>query len=305
MVDVQERVLRTSRRTHVPVNFDGVVFAGGGCRCFWQAGFYSEVAPLLGLQPKYLAAASAGASLAAASLVGLAPRALEVFRDIAASNPSNLHWRRAFSDQPVFPHANLFRQAILEVFDEEALHRLRTGPPLRVALTRPPSSPAGLVPSLLAGFAAYQLDRWLTGRIHSRWPERLGFQVEWAHANDCRDMSELCDLLLHTSCTPPFTPRLQREGRPVIDGGLTDNVPVAALPECERILVLLTRSFPSLPQSERVLYVQPSREIPVEKWDYTRPDGIEQAFALGQSDGREFFASYNRNLDAHEDRARA
>lgn len=268
--------------------FDGVVFAGGGCRCFWQAGFYSEAQPALQMQPKVVAAASAGASLAAVALTGLASRALEVFKAIAAQNASNLHWRGAFRGQPIFPHAGLFRTAILQTLDDAALQVLREGPQLRIALTRPPRSPVGLVPSMLAGFCAYQLDRMVTGRVHTSWPGKLGFRVEWANANDCLTLDELADLLLHTSCTPPFTPRLRRAGHPVIDGGLMNNVPVTALPDCARILVLLTRPHAKLPPSGRVHYAQPSQRIPIEKWDYTRPQAIQDAFDLGRRDGAAF-----------------
>lgn len=269
-------------------HFDGLVFAGGGCRCFWQAGFYSQLHADAGVRPKVVAAASAGASIAALALTGLAERGLEVFKTIARDNKSNLHWREALRGQPVFPHAALFRRAIVETIDTTALAALRRGPMLRIALTRAPRSRFGIVPRMALGFTAYQLERRFTGRLHSRWPSKLGFTLEFANANDCATTDELADLLLHTSCTPPFTPRLQRAGSPVIDGGLMDNVPVAALPECERILVLLTRPHPSPPSSLRVHYAQPSQEIPVEKWDYTRPDAIQRAFDLGQKDGQNF-----------------
>ena len=43
------------------MGFDAVVFAGGGCRCFWQAGFWSVVAPALELRPRSITGASATA----------------------------------------------------------------------------------------------------------------------------------------------------------------------------------------------------------------------------------------------------
>jgi predicted patatin/cPLA2 family phospholipase len=118
--------------------------------------------------------------------------------------------------------------------------------------------------------------------------------VEWARVDQCASVEELSDLLLHTSCTPPFTPAFQRDGSPVLDGGLTDNVPLAALPECERVLVLLTRRYPNLPDSDRVCYVQPSRSIPIGAWDYTNPAAIQDAFDLGRRDGEHFVASAHR-----------
>ena len=51
--------------------FDAVVFAGGGNRCYWQGGFYEAAAPRLGLAPKLVVGASAGAFAATYSLLGI------------------------------------------------------------------------------------------------------------------------------------------------------------------------------------------------------------------------------------------
>ena len=284
----KELVSIDEARTTSASGFDGLVFAGGGCRCFWQAGFFHEVQPRLEIKPKFVAAASAGASLASVAIIGRAESALANFKRAAAGNPSNVHLDKLLGPAPIFPHAALFRDTILETIDAEALQSLQQGPEFRVALTRPPRSPLGLAPSLLAGLVAYQLDRWVNDRIHATWPRRLGFKVEWAQVNRCQSIEELADLLLHTSCTPPFTPALRRDGKPVIDGGLSNNVPIDALPECRRILVLLTRSYAKLANTERLVYAQPSREIPIAKWDYTSPRGLQEAFDLGRRDGENF-----------------
>jgi hypothetical protein len=56
------------------------------------------------------------------------------------------------------------------------------------------------------------------------------------------------------------------------------------------VLVLLTRPFSreSLPRREGVTYVQPSRAVPVAKWDYTSPDRVREAYDLGREDGARF-----------------
>ena len=41
--------------------FDAIAFAGGGNRCYWQGGFYEAAATRLGLAPKLVVGASAGA----------------------------------------------------------------------------------------------------------------------------------------------------------------------------------------------------------------------------------------------------
>ena len=270
--------------------YDGVVFAGGGCRCFWQAGFYAEAAPRLGLQPEYAAAASAGAALGTVALAGIGERALQNFKRRAAGNPRNVYPELLLSKQPMFPHEGLFRAAILETVDDQILANIQQGPSLRIALSRAPQSkiPAGA--RIAAALVAYKMEGWARGRVHNRWAGHLGFTVEWADATRCQTVHELADLLLQTSCTPPFTPAFHRGGRPVLDGGLTDNVPVAALPEAERILVLLTKRYQTLPNSERLTYAQPSEPIPIGGWDYSSPDAIQKSYDLGRRDGARFAA---------------
>ncbi len=270
--------------------FDGVVFAGGGCRCFWQAGFYEEAAKSGRLQPKSVAAASAGAALGCVAIHGYAKKALANFKAKAQGNSSNVYPRHVFSSEAVFPHESLFRSAILETIDSAALQRIQEGPEFIVSLTRAPKDSKYWKSRLAAGISSYLLEGKMTTRIHRQWPSKVGFVVEWARADLSTSIEELADLFLHTSCTPPFTPAFQRGGAPVFDGGLIDNVPVAALPHREHILVLLTRPHASLPNTSRVTYVAPSQPISVEKWDYTDPEGLQAAYDLGCEDGARFAA---------------
>ncbi len=53
--------------------FDGIAFAGGGNRCYWQGGFYEAVADRIGLAPGVVVGASAGAYAATYSLLGIGP----------------------------------------------------------------------------------------------------------------------------------------------------------------------------------------------------------------------------------------
>jgi predicted patatin/cPLA2 family phospholipase len=80
-------------------------------------------------------------------------------------------------------------------------------------------------------------------------------------------------------------------GLTVLDGGLVDNVPVHAVAGGRgKTLVLLTRHYPpgTIPRDSDRIYVQPSEPIPVSKWDYKNPEGIQATFDLGKNDGRRF-----------------
>lgn len=268
--------------------FDAVVFSGGGCRCFWQLGFWSVVAPQLGLRPRVMAAVSAGAAFATAALLDVADVVLEDFKRRTAANRRNAYPRNALRGQPIFPHESMYRGAILTSLEGVPLDRLQSGTDLRVLMARPPGWSGHRV-----GFAlscvAFALDRYEL-RVHARWGRRFGFTPEVVSARACRSAEELASLILHSSCTPPLLPLYRRGERIVLDGGLIDNAPAHWVGEARSTLVLLTRHYPrhALPRVVGRTYACPSRAVPIVKWDYTNPSLIQQTFDLGRRDGEAF-----------------
>jgi len=274
--------------------FDSVVFAGGGNRCVWQAGFYRTVAEAFNLVPARVAAASAGAAVAAVLFAGCFDAALVNFKRATAGNSRNVHWRNLFNGAPIFPHAKMYRRALLEVIDDRALATLHAGPELRVAITRPPGWLGPGTGFAVAGLAD-ALEQVLGPPVHPQLALWLGFRAEYATVRACGTPEALADLVLASSCTPPLTPLLLQGGKPSLDGGIADNVPVAALADAPgATLVLLTRRYRRLPAHSQRVYAQPSADVPVSSWDYTNPAGLQAAFDLGQRDG-EIFA---RQVDA-------
>ncbi len=266
--------------------FYSVVFAGGGNRCLWQAGFWEVAAPALGLAPRVVAAVSAGACIAAMLLAGRTGESMAYMKARTGANPKNLYLENLFSRRPLFPHLGIYRQALLDLLDQQALDTLKKGPDLRVLLARPPAW-AGPVMGVLLGFAAYTLEKHLRHPLHPQWALKAGFRPQVVPVSDCATPEDLAELILASSCTPPIVPAMYRQGRPVLDGGLIDNVPIAALAPHEfPALVLLTRRYPpELLRGHRDrVYLQPSRPVPVGKWDYTNPQGLQAAFDLGRRD---------------------
>jgi predicted acylesterase/phospholipase RssA len=149
---------------------------------------------------------------------------------------------------------------------------------------------------MLLGLGCYLMSRRGGDQVHPGLARRLGFRAEAVSVRDCRSPDELADLILASSCTPPFTPRLTYRGQPASDGGVVDGAPVFALgPDAHRTLVLLTRSYRSRPPSgpDR-LYLGPSRPIPIRKWDYTSPGLLEETYDLGRRDGEAFLRGLPR-----------
>jgi predicted patatin/cPLA2 family phospholipase len=268
--------------------FEQVVFAGGGQRCWWQAGFWDVFAPATGLAPKVVGAVSAGAATACMVLASDSRAGLAHYREVLAGAPRNIYWGRLLRrGERIFPHEAIYRDALRTLLGGPAFERLRRGPEIRVAWARPPEW-MGPRSAVAIGVLAYSIERSLVRPLHPAWGRRLGFRREVARVADCADIEALVELIVASSCTPPFTSLRWRDGEPALDGGLVDNVPVDVVPSDRSTLVLTTRRYPGrapIFMRGALTYVQPSRPIPVSRWDYTAPSLYEAVYRLGRKDG--------------------
>ena len=268
--------------------FESVVLAGGGSRCFWHAGFWREVQGPLALAPRQIAAVSAAGAIACAITAGIGEEALRLFQTATRANPRNCYPRNFLGKDPVFPHARMYRKAVLDLFDAATLARVHAGPDIRVLLGRMPRW-LGPRSGFLTASAAYNFDKHVRRVVHPTTPRAIGYRPEVVSVRECSTPETLADLILASSCSPPMTSSLKWKGRYVLDGGVVDNVPVCALDGAPgATLVMLTRRYPALPDIPGRTYVQPSAKIPVGSWDYTSPEGIQAAYDLGRRDGEAF-----------------
>ncbi|TNE48745.1 MAG: patatin-like phospholipase family protein [Deltaproteobacteria bacterium] len=278
--------------------FASVVFAGGGSRCVWQIGFWEVVAPVIGLEPERIAAVSAGSAMASILVSGQREEALHHFSSRMEANEKNFYPGNLLRPGvPAFPQAAIYREAMLATFDDEGFRKLQEGPPIYILLARPPRW-VGARSGALLGMLTYKLEKKLRHPLHPEWGLKVGFVPEVVSSHDCNTPEEFVDLVLQSSCTPPFTPLYRRGGRSVLDGGLVDNVPVVALPKEsleQKTLVLLSRPYPEgklLGHPNRV-YVQPSRPATVSTWDYTSPEGLMETYNIGREDGEQFLQRWD------------
>lgn len=183
----------------------------------------------------------------------------------------------------------------MEIITEKAFKKIKDGPEVRVLLSRPPWY-LGPRSGTFFGLMAYSLEKKISYPVHPRWASKIGYNAEVVSVNTCETVSDLADLLLHSSCTPPVVPIMKRDGRPVLDGGIIDNVPVAALDDdTGSALVLLSRRYPQeiIPKVPGRLYLQPSEDPPVAKWDYTNLEGSQAAFDMGLRDAEVFVKEFS------------
>jgi predicted acylesterase/phospholipase RssA len=274
--------------------FDQVVFAGGGNRCWWQAGFWNVVQPEIGLAPRVIAGISAGAATACMLYTRDAEWVMRYYETALKHNTKNAYWGNLWRrGATVFPHYKIYRQALLDIYGDR-FDALKQAPEIRVGVSHVPRW-LGARTSVAAGLIAYNIEKHVRKTLHPTLGQAIGFRPEFVRVQDCDTVEALADLILQSSCTPPFTPVLRRGGRPVLDGGMVDNVPVGALDASPgRVLVMVTRRYPR-PQmfalahrSQQRLYVQPSSKVPISSWDYTQPALMRPAYDLGRVDGEAF-----------------
>lgn len=279
--------------------FEQVVFAGGGNRCWWQAGFWDVVAPVLELRPRVIVGVSAGSATACLLYANDSRRALAYYSEALALVTKNVNWAHAFQrDKKVFPHNEIFRTALANLLGGDSFVRLKNfAPEIRVVFSRLPTW-LGPRSAVLVGMSAYNLEKRLFRPLHPAWGKRLGFKSEVATVQDCQTPQELVSLIIASSCTPPFTPIEYRDERATLDGGLVDNIPVhAADQEGGSILVLATRRYPKhapVFMREGRTYVQPSQDVAASSWDYTSVERMTQTYELGRIDGNAFLLNFRR-----------
>lgn len=271
--------------------FDAVAFAGGGNRCYWQAGFWDAAAARLGLAPRRVVGVSAGAWAACYNLLGEGRRVAELVAEGCGQGTPNLAWRRLHRREPLFPVAGMYRSLMEAVVDEAAFARLKAGPEILIAVARKPRR-LPLALAIPLGIITYQIEKKLHGPVHPRGGRALGFLPHLVRVQDLEEPAELVAALMASASVPPFMPVGRIGGLAALDGGLVDNVPVDPLRDVEaaggRTLVLLTRRYRAVPAIPGRTYVQPSRAIPVGQFDITNPAGIRAAYALGLEDGAAF-----------------
>ena len=267
-------------------DIDCVVFSGGGARCFWQAGFWEAVRSTLP-QPRVVSAVSGGAAIAAILLSGGWARFFPKFLDLVADNPRNVHFGNLLRSGSVFPQPRISRDSFLHSVSARAFQRLRAGPDLRIVISHPPRW-LGAWLGALAAAGIDGLERLLTRRLCPRWVRSLGFETTVVRAQECADPEALVRAIFQSSAAPPVFPVTRLGGRPALDGGLVEHVPLSAVSDCRRPLVLLSRYRATLPRNVHERFVCPSKPVPVAPWDFASPDRVVATFELGIEDGGRF-----------------
>jgi predicted acylesterase/phospholipase RssA len=284
----------------------GLTLAGGGNRSFYQQALLETWGEQLWPRVAAVSCVSAGSAIATLLLSGRAQETRVRWDELRRGLTRNLDLTRVLRGQTLAPHAAIYRAAILHSLAEGGFERLRAVPfPVLVLCAKPPVRwPSGIATWL--GFGGYALEKKLWPRgLHPRSGEKLGYRGFVFDMRDCESPSELADLVLASSATPPFTPVGRFRGVRLLDGGLVDNAPASVVEEAPSVrknLVLLTRAHPPgvAGSHGKRLYLEPSEPIPIHRWDYRECAAVDETLALGRRDGARYFERVRRWLAQSE-----
>ena len=279
------------------LNFEQLVFSGGGTRCFWHGGFLETVRRPLALTPARIAGVSGGALSASCFIAGRDETLLEVMGTTFDRRSQNIatSWNEVQADG-LTPHQRMYREIVAETLDRQAIAAIADGPSFQVLLAHPPTR---RLPkwSTFPLMAAYLLDLAVRSTPKVVLPTALGTDQILVDARQAARDGRLIDLVCSAAVIPPVFNIEGWNGRPVIDGGMTSKAPMPD-PNEGRTLILLTRRFRHLPQSESCIYVEPSEAVPADKIDFTNRRKIEDTWRQGASDGKAFLLRHGLGTDA-------
>jgi predicted acylesterase/phospholipase RssA len=245
---------------------------GGGCRSFFQLGVLEVAGGVLGPFEE-VGAVSASTAMACAHLLGVHGEAHRRFAARVGRNRRNFYPGRLLAGRRLTPHAEMFRETVLECVDARRLAALRAHPSrLRFLVGVGPLRSRALAVALA------------TTTVITKRPSPLIAP----HVIDVRDLATpeaLADAILASSAFPPFTPLPIIGGRAAIDGGVVQSVPLRLVSARAHVTALLTRPRPWRPLPPSVRVIAPAHTLPVALWDYADAARITATYDAGRRAG--------------------
>lgn len=265
--------------------FEQLVFSGGGIRCLWQGGVIDAIREPLGLDPVRLTGVSGGALTACGFILERGELVRDTMIEHFSRQDSNFTFGDLLDDgDGLSPHQGLYREIVERVVDAEAERSIAEGCRLQVLVAHPPSDDWPRTAGT-AAIAAYQVDQRVRSNPHMAFAEKAGLRPNLVDGNQAAKEGKLVDLVVGAATIPPVFDPPHWHGAPIVDAGMCDQAPMPD-PDEGRTLILLTRQYRNIPDLQERTYVIPSREIPAVKIDFTDPEQLRAAWALGEEDGR-------------------
>lgn len=268
--------------------FNHIVFAGGGNRCWWQAGFVEILATQPCWQPKRFIGVSAGAGVATAIATGKIKTSLQAAFERFEATPRNIEWGDLLKGKRPFLMPRIYPDWIMSFLtpdDFAALQHLSIK--VDVVVTRPIRFlPLSL--STAIALVLYSSEKFWLKNFHANLPHKLGFRAEYVDLASSENWTAAKQLLMASAAAVPITPIYKVHGKAALDGGFYDNAPLPQnRTDDANTLVLLTRHRPDLPAIFTLnnrFYVQPFKAVAAINMDCTSGQAVIDTYEQGKRD---------------------
>jgi len=271
-------------------DYTTIVFAGGGNRCWWQAGMIELLSQHACWRANRLIGVSAGAGIATAFATGRISDALSAASERFNATPRNIEWRDFFRGKRPFVLPRIYPDWIGSFLQQQDFANLKQKSfNVDVVITRPiPFVPLTL--STFIALALYSTEKFWLKNFHARLPHHLGFRAEYLDLTASKDLNTARDLLLASAAAVPITPIYRVNNRPALDGGFYDNIPLPLdRADDAQTLILLTRhraDLPSIFEYQKRVYLQPAAPVAATNLDCTSGENVVKTYEQGKSEAQ-------------------
>ena len=252
-----------------------LILQGGGCRTFFQLGLLEVAGGVLGPFEE-MGTVSASSAMGCIHALGIHGEAFRRFALRVRGNRANFYPLRLLGGRRATPHFDMYRDTILECVSPSRFLELQRQPMrIRILIGVGPVRSAAVAVAL----ATY------TAVTRRRSP------FITPHIVDVRDLSgpeALADAILTSSAFPPFTPLARLAGyggRPGIDGGAVELIPLSLASAGAEVTAILTRPAPPRPLPWSVRQIAPVEPLPVALWDYANERRLTETYDIGRRAG--------------------
>jgi predicted acylesterase/phospholipase RssA len=269
--------------------FTTAVFAGGGNRCWWQGGLVEAISSMACWQVNHVIGVSAGAGIATAFVTDKLRESLDTASKRFDATKRNSEWRDVLQGKRPFMLPRILPDWVDSYLNADDFSQLQASKiKVEVVVTRLIPYWPHTLSSLLALLLYTTEKYWLKG-YHSRVPHGLGLRTESIDLRMAGDVLHAKNWLLGSTACWPIAAIRKVDGRPALDGGFYDNVPLPKNRENDTAtLVLLTRHRPELPQIfelDKRTYIQPTHPQAASSLDCTSGAKCRLTFEQGLTDG--------------------
>jgi len=288
----------------------GLALSGGGSKAFYSLGlatFFREQ----GIRFNIYAGTSAGAAMAIADATGTNRDTVQYFMDLARANKKNFYVSNLLRGKTPFPHLELYKLGIRNLLDFEKLRKLQNVkfriPAAIIGKTKYGNPKTQFYRTSLVFYLSLQYLKDLKNIKKNNFKNLLQTKASALNIRETvfseKDFTslEMVEKIILVSSSVPLVLKPQVFGQNyMLDGALISNMPIYLLEDADvKVGVYYSSSMKKVyhEKYKDALLFAPSRELPIDTFEYADPVAIKETFDLGYEDGALYYPVLRKEVE--------